>query len=450
MFNRNKENSQTIKSVKLKPSRFNFIVKHEDHVKLYNSYKGNITKFDNKHKDELINLLRNNAIDYTNDNHEMTEFLLDEGYLVSSNTDEFKKATAQKIKNLSSNRKLTLIILPNEDCNFRCVYCYEDFLKKEIKEPVQRGILNYLKNNIHMYDLLQVSWFGGEPLKSTQIIKDMSKEIMNICEMNNVDYIASITTNGYNLTPAVFEELISYNVLGYQITLDGTEDVHNKYRIGKNGEKTFETIFSNLLQIKETNHEFSLVLRSNVNPEVAGVMPDYIDLIEKNFINDTRFSLHFVAILNLKGEQNAAAHLCDTKDLFPYYTLAKSKGFNFDFYKQHMQPNGSECYAADPNSFVIGSDGMVYKCTVAFNNQANHVGDLLENGDMQIYEERLSLWLTGGANEDSACTKCYFRPSCQGNACPLERIETNSTPCPPIKRNLKKYIDIVEEDLVYV
>ncbi|WP_419880421.1 hypothetical protein ACN6MY_12025 [Peribacillus sp. B-H-3] len=46
-------------------------------------------------------------------------------------------------------------------------------------------------------------------------------------------------------------------------------------------------------------------------------MPDYIDLIEKNFKEDTRFSLHFVAVLNLKGEQNGAVHLCDTKELFP-------------------------------------------------------------------------------------------------------------------------------------
>lgn len=68
---------------------------------------------------------------------------------------------------------------------------------------------------------------------------------------------------------------------------------------------------------------------------------------------------------------------------------------------------------------------------------------------MIIYEDRLSLWLTGGANEDPSCTKCFFRPSCQGNACPLERIEANKTPCPPIKKNLKKYLDIVKEDTVY-
>ncbi|MDT2291791.1 hypothetical protein P7H15_01100 [Paenibacillus larvae] len=65
---------------------------------------------------------------------------------------------------------------------------------------------------------------------------------------------------------------------------------------------------------------------------------------------------------------------------------------------------------------------MIYKCTVAFNNPYNHVGDLLENGQMILDQERWSLWITGGVNEDPMCTKCFFRPSCQGNACPLNGL----------------------------
>lgn len=33
-----------------------------------------------------------------------------------------------------------LIILPTEKCNFRCTYCYEDFLISKMKEPVQIGV----------------------------------------------------------------------------------------------------------------------------------------------------------------------------------------------------------------------------------------------------------------------------------------------------------------------
>lgn len=447
MFNRDINNIQSHSGVSFKPSRFNFIHNGESDLKLYNSYTGKITKFKKEQTEEVNQILKQKEIPYQET--KLSNFLYDEGYLVRLEVDELKKATAQKIKSLSTNRTLELIILPNEDCNFRCVYCYEDFLKQEMKAEIQVGIINFLRNEISNYDVLAVSWFGGEPLMSSDIIINLSKEIINICEEHNVQYIASITTNGYYLRKDLFEELLSLNIISYQITLDGTEETHNKYRIGRNGEETFKTIFNNLIDIKDCDGNFAIVIRSNVNQEVITKMEKYIDQMAEHFKDDARFFLHFVSVLNLKGEQSADVHLCDSKDLFPFYQYAKERGFDFDFYKQYLEPTGSECYASKPNSFVIGTDGMIYKCTVAFNNPLNHVADLKESGEMIIYEDRLSLWLTGGANEDPSCTKCFFRPSCQGNACPLERIEANKTPCPPIKKNLKKYLDIVKEDTVY-
>jgi len=449
MFNRDAERVNKIKNLKLKPSRFNVISQKDDHIKLYNSFTGKIVKFNDIERVDLLKTLRSKEIPYS-DTNRLVDFLTDQKFLINSDIDEFRKATAQKVTSLIKNRTLNLIIMPNEDCNFRCVYCYESFEKNEMTYETKKGIINYLRNNIKQYDTLLISWFGGEPLISFNVIQELSKDMMDLCEEYGVAYYAGITTNGYHLRPEVFEELLNYNVFGYQITLDGTKETHDVSRIGRNGEATFDTIISNLISIKDSEkNNFQIVLRSNISQDTFPVMDEYIDFISDNFVDDSRFNLHFVSVLNLKGEQDANIHLCDTRDLFPFYKTAQEKGFNFNFYKNHFLPGGSECYAANPNSFVIGSDGMIYKCTVAFNNPINHVGNLEENGDMELYEDRLSLWLSGGANEDSACTSCYFRPSCQGNACPLERIESNQTPCPPIKKNIKRYLDIIEEDLVY-
>jgi len=450
MFNRDSTNLNKIKNLTLKPSRFNVISKNEDSIKLYNSFTGRIVKFNKDYSEQLLDTLRNKNIHYK-DTNSFIDFLADEKFLINSNINEFKKADAQKISSLANNRTLTLIIMPNEDCNFRCVYCYETFEKKEMNDDTKEGIINYLRKNIKNYDTLLVSWFGGEPLISFNVIRELSIKMMEICEEYKVTYLAGITTNGYYLTLDVFNELLSYNVTGYQVTLDGTQETHDKFRVGKNGEKTFNRIINNLIDIKEKVKEqnFNIILRSNISKETFPVMKEYIDFISDHFIDDSRFSLHFVSVLNLKGEQNANIHLCDTRELFPFYKYAKEKGFNFNFYKQYLKPGGSECYASNPNSFVIGSDGMIYKCTVAFNNPLNHVGNLDKEGNMKLYEDRLSLWISGGVNEDSTCAKCYFRPACQGNACPLQRIESAQTPCPPIKKNIKRYLDLVEEDLVY-
>lgn len=450
MFHRDTTQINKVKNLTLKPSRFNVIQRGTENIKLYNSLTGRIVKFTRRDTNDLLHTLRSKEISYSETNR-LVDFLVDKKFLINSDIDEFRKATAQKVSSLSEDRTLNLIIMPNEDCNFRCGYCYEDFEKSEMNEKTITGIINYVKNNIHKYEALVVSWFGGEPLISLNVIQKLSKELIEICDSKGVEYMAGITTNGYNLTTEVFTELLRYKVLGYQITLDGTKETHDQFRVGKNGEKTFDKIVLNLMNIRDMFEEnnFQIMIRSNISEGTFPVMYEYIDYISKEFSADERFQMHFVSVKNLKGEQSGDIHLCDTKELFPFYSHAQDKGFDFSFYKQTLQPGGSECYAALPGSFVIGSDGMVYKCTVAFNNPLNHVGNIYEDGEMEIYEDRLFLWLSGGANEDSACTSCYFRPSCQGNACPLERIEANKTPCPPVKRNIKRYLDIIEEDLVY-
>ncbi|WP_195257811.1 radical SAM/SPASM domain-containing protein [Bacillus paralicheniformis] len=449
MFNRNKNQIHVLEKIKLKPSRFNIILKkNNEEIKLYNSYTGEIIKFSNGTKEKVLNILHRREIKFEKGD-KWIDLLYNKGFIVRYDTDEYKKATAQKFKLLSENRTLHLILLPNEDCNFRCIYCYEDFLKKEMKTHVKKGILNFLKKELVSYKNLNISWFGGEPLESFNVIQELSEEIKVLCNKNKVDYFADITTNGYNLDEEKFKKLIELNVSNFQITLDGNSQTHDRQRIKKDGGPTFNKIIENLVNLKNTSYEYSILLRSNISKDVSEVMYDYIDLMRDLFKDDPRFLMHFIPVLNLKGEQSSNIHLCNTKDLFPYYEYAQEQGFNFNFYKGFMEPGGSECYASNPNSYVIGSDGMVYKCTVAFNNPLNHVGDIKENGEMELYEERLSLWLSGGANEDPNCTKCYFRPACQGNACPLERIEAEKTPCPPIKQNLKRYLNLVEEDSIY-
>lgn len=39
-----------------------------------------------------------------------------------------------------SRKVQQLIILPTERCNFRCSYCYEDFMIGKMKEPVVAGL----------------------------------------------------------------------------------------------------------------------------------------------------------------------------------------------------------------------------------------------------------------------------------------------------------------------
>ena len=66
----------------------------------------------------------------------------------------------QIIKCISADY-FSLTLMPTEQCNFRCTYCYEDFSIGKMKEDVIRGIKNLLKQRIPTLKYLNISWFGG-------------------------------------------------------------------------------------------------------------------------------------------------------------------------------------------------------------------------------------------------------------------------------------------------
>lgn len=58
--------------------------------------------------------------------------------------------------------------------------------------------------------------------------------------------------------------------------------------------------------MKHSPEKFHVIIRSNINDEVAMTMNQYISMIGELFVEDSRFTLHFSPIENLKREQTAA------------------------------------------------------------------------------------------------------------------------------------------------
>lgn len=84
------------------------------------------------------------------------------------------------IQSSISNDALHLIILPTEACNFRCVYCYETFKYNRIKAGVIEGIKNLISIRIPDLKYLHISWFGGEPLLTLDVIENISGHILTL------------------------------------------------------------------------------------------------------------------------------------------------------------------------------------------------------------------------------------------------------------------------------
>lgn len=312
----------------------------------------------------------------------------------------------ERILNLITNRFLELIILPTEQCNFRCVYCYEDFSVGKMKNNVVEAIKKLLAQRISGLDALKISWFGGEPLAAKDIVYDISNFVLQLREQYpQLQYVSGMTTNAFSLKEPVLRKLVSLGVTSYQISLDGTQEVHNHTRVRMNGMGTFQTIWNNLLAAQQTDLNFSIIIRIHLTPDNIEDIYCLVDQIKTTFGNDQRFSVFFKAIENLGGPKTGTFKVIRGKDKSEilaqlYQHLGVMSGKKLNDYGTYV------CYAAQTNSFVIRANGKIGKCTVAFSDERNLLGELQDDGTMQLSTNKLALWTRGLKSQDEVELGC--------------------------------------------
>jgi len=431
------------------PSRFNARSLAKDGTLiLYNSFTGAISGFPAKVRSEVESLLRKEGIRANLQG--LAHYLHERGYLVEAGTNEL-----QRVRFLFGNLhykqdNMELILLPSEECNFRCVYCYETFPRGTMEPWVRKAVISLLQRRAPALKTFQSSWFGGEPLLGLEAIRELGPQFVRICKDNGIAYGSGMTTNGYLLTPDVFQELISWNVRTYQITLDGAPEDHYRQRVLKEGGGTFEKILCNLQAMQRTTEQFSVFIRTNFNPENLKNIDDYLTILS-DLKNDKRFVLRFYAVGKWGGPNDRGMEICGQhgeRERQQLDVLASELGYHVETRFPYMQARSgsSVCYAARPYSFIIGADGKIMKCTIALDTQDyNIVGHMTEDGRAEIDMDKFNLWVAPYFEDDEACKKCFFLPSCQGCSCPLSIIAHQERPCPEEKKNIKSTLQSVWE-----
>ncbi len=293
-----------------------------------------------------------------------------------------------------NDRRLNVIIMPTEQCNFRCVYCYEDFKQGVMAEHVVKSVKLLLTRRIPDLDFLDISWFGGEPLLAKGIMLDISAHIRQLLESYKVIYNGTITTNAFLLNAETFDSLISSGITKYQISLDGDKQLHDEIRVTKGKKGTFDRIWSNLMMMRESRHEFRVILRIHYSEDTAEQLDSLISRINSDLRGDRRYYIYFKSIERLGGPNDHSLNVVQEDKKTAVETGLRAK-LRPDVQTFSLDPSSYVCYAAQPNSIVIRSNGEIGKCTVALYDQRNRVGVLLDDGTVKLDRDKLLPWLKG-------------------------------------------------------
>ncbi len=318
------------------------------------------------------------------------------------------KSLSTQVASCLANNVLRLIVLPTEACNFRCTYCYEEFEHGRMHGPVVAGLKRFIARRAPDLDTLTVSWFGGEPL----LARDLVEDVMTFAQATRETHMqmrvhSDMTTNAFFLSRQVFRRLLDLGVGAYQISLDGTPDVHDRTRVLAGGRGTFQRIWDNLEAMRNVDDAFDVLLRVHVHRDNLASLPQLFRRLADAFAGDARFRVLLKPLAALGGP-------CDGR--FPYLepnqtdaVLARLRPMVDALGLPQVRPGGDVCYAARGNAFVVRADGRVNKCTVALEHPANQVGRLHEDGRLQLHGDAMQAWMRGIAAGDEEALRCPMK-----------------------------------------
>lgn len=292
------------------------------------------------------------------------------------------------------------------DCNLNCWYCYEDLipkskLKKEVINAIEKHIeLQYSRSR---FNILKMSFFGGEPFVNFEGIKKLLDFAKLFCAERDIELVADFTTNATLITQEHIEFLKNFRC-HFQITLDGNRKMHNS--IKKDKEQILKDTYQKTLDVLyDINSQISnrwVAVRVNFNNNTL----KHIDEI----ISDIDFLDRKTTYVILKKVWQVSKEKVDKELLHKTIQKFMDMEFLLDYY---IMPKGSVCFAERYNHVLFNFDGKVFKCSTIKFEDSEVLGSLnYSTGRLNWNLNKMASWYEDITPQE--CIKCKWFPVCLG------------------------------------
>ncbi len=406
----------------MKWSRYNILF-HSKKIGygLFNSRMLSFSRLD-KRTYEVLCLVREN-VDVARKilSNEDVNNLLNKKILVNDSDDDIFLNMLKYKKQVESytSKYLGLVICPTLSCNFACPYCYEYNLPKYVmNEQTQEEIILFINKYAPRMDGLTLNWHGGEPLLAFDTIKHM----YNLLEKKSKLRIehSSMVSNGYLLNEEICLFLSEKNLNYLQITIDGNKETHDKTRVLKNGQSSFEKILENVDMATKLMPNCKIGIRTNIG---KSNQEDYIELYRalSNRWRGKNCIIYHTYVLdnstNTTKERRESLELTTEEKNNFELLLARKKVTS----KKNLYPRMDRgiCTCMDNNAFVIDPQGFLYKCWADVGIKNRSIGNLSEG--INNYGIMSQFMVASDKFADEKCLKCPYIPICDGS-CNLYRV----------------------------
>ena len=365
---------------------------------------------------------------------EVMNLFLKRGHITKLNHKE-ERGQLEKVAEVlheAARSRPGIVIVPDLDCNYRCVYCFEKPLQARLKgrkTKIDLADVEVVYKSIEQLStvigpvLKSITLFGGEPLLSTN-----NKVIQYIIDkgLEKGFYFKAIT-NGHDLN-AFLPLLGKDKIANIQITVDGPKCIHDKRRISLDNCSSFDRIFENIRHaLNQTDVHISI--RVNLDESNYRAFGELLTVFSReNMLNNDRVFIN-VAIVSLKREDGSIFFSQDINMVRAELSALASAYSNVEFGCQ--QSNQADIVVAsliDGKPFTLRSsycgassgmyiflpDGRISCCWDTVGSK--YIGSYDEKG-LRIDQKKADREFGRSAAKIPACADCKYCLVCAGG-CP--------------------------------
>lgn len=352
------------------------------------------------------------------------------------------RAVLQRLN--ENNKTLNITVLPNLDCNFACTYCYEGEMKGRLymTDETKRDLIAFMKERFREnMKYLNIDFFGGEPLLSVNLIRDISEEMKSFAEGRGAAYTFTLTTNGSLFKREIAEELARLGLTTVKITLDGPAEIHNKCRPFRTGRGSFDIIIRN---IRETCDIAKIGVGGNFTKENYRQFPRLLSYLkDEGLTADKIFQIKFDPVMpRLTDDASPAGSIgaCMSINepwLIETGAFLREEVLRHGYNTPKIQP--TPCQVELNDYHVVNYDGTLYKCPAFIGRKGFEIGNLKEG--IRDYSEAYRI----GLYRNPECLDCEYLPLCFGGCRYMAYARDGNLDSPDCKR---PYLDACLETLI--
>ena len=395
------------------------VFKYKDYNYIYDSGSGSLHECDGKTYAYLAHMLgqTEQAPDLTKE--ELSEIegdiaaLKEQGLL-------FKQETAARPP--KSNEVKALCIHICHDCNLRCRYCFADegayhSAREFMSEETAKKAIDFLIENSGNRKVLEVDFFGGEPLMCLDTIKNIVYYAKEKAAARGKKFLFTTTTNALLLNEEAIE-FFNAEMENVVLSLDGRKQVHDAIRKTVNGKGSYDFVINNIKNFVKSRGDKHYYVRGTFTAKNLDFSKDVLFLADNGFDS---ISMEPVVTdiddLAIK-EEHLPEILKEYERLCDEYLERYERGEGFNFFHFIVDLEGGPCLSkrvsacgAGNEYFSVAPNGDIYPCHQFVGDEKFKMGNV--NGGALNADIR-STFAENCLFTREKCDKCFAKYICSG------------------------------------